>query len=776
MRGLGLAASIGQNALGDDTIGQALGLSATSPSPIVPVDLFPAVPAPVVFAPDGATPLGVLQTEKIGNIETTLLWTKNSDGQYFKQEAIITRNSQGNILSSNNAQYRFDASGNAVSGVVYRFDGSGTLVFSQTLVPIKNGESWNPGVVSAASPVASQAPNLGTSRISANYITDNGSNSHTMTIRTGGTISDIWLLQKNAGNVFTLAEFSKAILASNPGISDINSVAPGQVIYIPQKLADGAITYHYAGGISINTSTTSSAYYMVVPNSSVDGGTTIYERTPDGEDGYTVRQVTTDRVGNITLSTLGYQASADADINYFTAYSKKADGTYSADTIVDGKIVTLSAQQDPTDGFKVTGITAIDSEPLPPGYLRDLLNKSFTEADLTEGFMVDPDGRSVLNQLVAAADPTSTTGGIKALPTKPGVPWYDDENIKDALTEFSSLLGAIKSRNPEAIATAWIGAVSHRTQIPFINQISTSLSVLNGTKRLVDGIERGDLGAVAVSSGGLYTNYLTAELGALQAELAVAANLARTGGAQAIERAASLQSDVNAANAYLKDVGKALAFINLLIAIDKNDLNSAVISAAYFIPGYGPAISLALSIADMILGPLTSGNQTFESEGRFVGHPGGQITIEIGNHNGGANALWNVMAAGILDSAKKAAAADTTLFGQPMGVIAERLPLLILKRGVAVLSYTDALTGKQYSRTFDLQGNYLAPGYIEDIDAASPWGDNPANQFAKNKRDVNPADVQFHRCGASRPSINRVPCRLGGRTATRRQGSGKKFF
>ena len=46
-------------------------------------------------------------------------------------------------------------------------------------------------------------PNLGTQRNSASYLIDNGINQHrhhTMTLKAGGTLSDVLLVQKNKGN------------------------------------------------------------------------------------------------------------------------------------------------------------------------------------------------------------------------------------------------------------------------------------------------------------------------------------------------------------------------------------------------------------------------------------------------------------------------------------------------------------------------------------------------------------------------------------------------
>ena len=169
-------------------------------------------------------------------------------------------------------------------------------------------------------------------RNSANFITDNGINSHTATIGVGGTISDLWLLQKNSGNNFTLNEFGKAILASNPSITDINIVRPGQVIYIPQKLNDGSTTYNFAGGASVNQNTATGEYHMVVPNSGEQGGFTVYERRTDGDAGYVLRQTTTNAAGGVTFESVGYQETLASSVKNISVSAQNGAGVVLANT------------------------------------------------------------------------------------------------------------------------------------------------------------------------------------------------------------------------------------------------------------------------------------------------------------------------------------------------------------------------------------------------------------------------------------------------------------
>jgi Ca2+-binding RTX toxin-like protein len=208
---------------------------------------------------------------------------------------------------------------------------------------------------------ASQAANpgiapedLGTpARDSANYFTSDSA--HSVVVNAGGTVSDIWYVQKDAADGFANAQdFYAAVLTSNPSITDVNSIQAGQTLYLPQKLADGSITYHYANGASINSNAVNGEYHMVLPNA--EGGQTIYSRTAD-EFGYVVRQTSTDADGNTLLDYTGYQATQDGEtrlINSVERTDTDGDGEVDTETTItslsdengDGQIVDTQNYQD----------------------------------------------------------------------------------------------------------------------------------------------------------------------------------------------------------------------------------------------------------------------------------------------------------------------------------------------------------------------------------------------------------------------------------------------
>ena len=151
-----------------------------------------------------------------------------------------------------------------------------------------------------------------TPRNSASYITDDSANDHAVVIKTGGTVWDIYALQKNDSTGFkSWDEFKEAIAASNPNIADLNKIPAGTTLYLPEKFKDGSITYNYANGVSLNSNRVNGEYHMVVPDGA--GGTIVYSRKAD-DFGYTVREVHTDKTGGVTLDYTGTQATLDAEI------------------------------------------------------------------------------------------------------------------------------------------------------------------------------------------------------------------------------------------------------------------------------------------------------------------------------------------------------------------------------------------------------------------------------------------------------------------------------
>lgn len=163
-------------------------------------------------------------------------------------------------------------------------------------------------------------PSNAASRNSASYISSTSANAHAVVIQAGGTVWDAYVSQKNAATGFAnWGEYKAAVAASNPGIADLNQVAAGTTLMQPERMADASVTYHYSGGVSINSNPVNGEYHMVVQ--SLEGGQTVYSRTAD-EVGYTVRQVSTDENGQTSFNFTGYQETLQGPITAISALER----------------------------------------------------------------------------------------------------------------------------------------------------------------------------------------------------------------------------------------------------------------------------------------------------------------------------------------------------------------------------------------------------------------------------------------------------------------------
>jgi len=134
------------------------------------------------------------------------------------------------------------------------------------------GQSSSPllGLINQPNVSGDAATGLGTSKRDSTDFADI-SGTHTGTVKNSdGGVDDIWVLEKQAGNVFdSRIEFRQAVLVCNPDITDINKIPAGKTLYIPEKLSDGSITYHYATGVSINNNAATGEYNMLPGSASI---------------------------------------------------------------------------------------------------------------------------------------------------------------------------------------------------------------------------------------------------------------------------------------------------------------------------------------------------------------------------------------------------------------------------------------------------------------------------------------------------------------------------
>ncbi|MGI4777801.1 MAG: hypothetical protein ACRYGA_06720 [Janthinobacterium lividum] len=91
LKGAGLVAGVAQNIVGDQTIGQLMGVSAANNNaPVVPPGLFG-------HAPDGVTPLNTMISTEVGNHQVHVYWTRNANGQFTRNESISSIRGNGTL-------------------------------------------------------------------------------------------------------------------------------------------------------------------------------------------------------------------------------------------------------------------------------------------------------------------------------------------------------------------------------------------------------------------------------------------------------------------------------------------------------------------------------------------------------------------------------------------------------------------------------------------------------------------------------------------------------
>lgn len=169
---------------------------------------------------------------------------------------------------------------------------------------------------------------LGTaSRNSAEFIGE--STAYCATIRQGGTLSDLWLTQKDNRTGFTNArEFYLAVLAGNPHIKDVNDIPAGTTINVPQRTANGWASFTFANGLLATINIASGEVNLQMAD--LNGGFVTWIRETADDIGYNVRQITTDAGGNILEEMTAYQAGRDAPLQFVTRQRTSDDAAFDA--------------------------------------------------------------------------------------------------------------------------------------------------------------------------------------------------------------------------------------------------------------------------------------------------------------------------------------------------------------------------------------------------------------------------------------------------------------
>jgi hypothetical protein len=570
-------------------------------------------------------------------------------------------------------------------------------------------------IVVAGAGAPTDPAGLGTpARDSASYIRDNGGGSHSVTMGAGGTISDIWLLQKNAGSNFSLEEFGQAILAANPGVNNINDVKPGQTLYIPEKLGDSSITYHYAGGTRVNCNAITGEYHMVVPNA--EGGQTVYSRSVDGDAGYTVRQVSTNEQGATTFEFTGHQANLTAEVQVLPQSPPNSTDPGSPD---------LPTGPDDQDG---NYLNVID---LPP-------------PELASYFAGGNAG---------GAYGAGTLGGFDVLPLNASVSFLvnEDGDIAGEINRLTNGDLQIKNLYGEAVYVNQAGAVLSRedyqqalqaqqdaqTQAQY-SQAAGAIGLMNSIIGLQHWEDMGDLQRVAAvasiynaldkMSGG---NALPGDLGTTASVLGLlnALDQGNMGSAlySGLSIAENLTFDAATNMGFVTETlgGNFLPGLNLVLALDSGDPVSILAAVVNFIPGWGQVASVVVTLLGSMFEsdiPMKEGlaHAEWDAQGNTI-----VITDQDAEGGGATAAGWmNSIVAGL--QAQLAATRDAA--GNSYALIPHLLPAIGYQYDADGMNYGSA-PGHMYLRWTDEQGSSQTRYYDGAGNRADGTGETLAGDF-----------------------------------------------
>lgn len=225
-----------------------------------------------------------------------------------------------------------------------------------------NGLATQANAAQVASTTANPIPADPARPGSSSWVTQTGAHTVVLNPPSGGFsggLLDIVVSENARGNRITLND----LLTNNPQITNPNLVQAGQAIQVPVRNGD-QLTLHYTNGLTVQTNRVNGEYSMIVPNTDGSGGVTLYERRVDGDAGYVVRQVVTDRNGDITFQSDGFQSTLDGPVVAFSATRRVEDGTYQTTALIGGNDVTFDVSHTASEGFQLDAIRSINDQPI----------------------------------------------------------------------------------------------------------------------------------------------------------------------------------------------------------------------------------------------------------------------------------------------------------------------------------------------------------------------------------------------------------------------------
>lgn len=519
-------------------------------------------------------------------------------------------------------------------------------------------------------------------------------------------------IDDNGNALWTLVNFDntyKTVLVDAAGGTDTRSFSAGNQL-IAQSTSvmqpNGSLTTVTRDGQGVTLSTANAQIFD-------DGSTLNTTTTPDGRvvtESYDTDQTlagtitdTPDGAGGFNRVVTTTVAGKPIELQQHANAAALADGEQTGDY--------------DTTNIKINGVDAIDKN-LVAGAIDSM-------GDGLHFIAVRNSGAAT--QVVAAGDvatPTGTNPAPGAAPATNPTAWYDTPEAAGfgrTLTEVQSLVAAFKSGKPGPVAINFFNLAASAAGASSGIGIGTSgLNAVNELSNFFKAFERGDELAAAASGAAFARSALVGMQGLVQRQienqfgsLAAAEQAAeRAGDAVAIE----LTSQYNTLGQLAGSIGKALPYLNLLLAIRSGDDVSIVGAAAGVLNalGYTWAGPIGWVIAVYQILDMIFNEPEIYAEAKFTGSSDGTTVAPLLLAVGDAGAEQTLGAMGSLLAGLQGFL-STHFPADDRVLIAQRLPWLRFDgvdsgQGVFTMRWRDSATGVVQARRFDAEGVYIGTG------------------------------------------------------------------
>lgn len=248
-----------------------------------------------------------------------------------------------------------------------------------------------------------------------------------------------------------------------------------------------------------------------------------------------------------------------------------------------GNVFTGTGTENSDGEAIVTAVTAINGQP-PTNATQ--ANAALQGNEITVDDLLNHPGRVL--PIIEAVDPSNPTGIVtppaSALAGSGSINSIDDlwsllssQKSVTFTNDAVSLISAIRSGQPLAIATAGFNMASHNFEgNPTVAAVAAAFSGVGSLKGPVNALETGDLGRILIDGGGTARSAVTLYQRGIEAQ--INASFGSVAGARnAIDYtndalAQSLIKDFDCAQSILETIGTAIAVLNIVNSLQEGDV------------------------------------------------------------------------------------------------------------------------------------------------------------------------------------------------------------